>query len=298
MCAICGIFRLDGGPVDSKRVERMRDVMSYRGPDASGLTCGPGYALGHRRLAIIDLSERGTQPMANEDGSVETVFNGAIYNFVELKQDLLKKGHRFKSETDTEVLVHGYEQWGLPELLQRIRGMYAFAILDRPRRQLHLARDPLGKKPLYFRQTAEEVVFASSARALAVGVDAPLAIDTMAVCHLLWDLYIPGPRSIFVGVEKLPAGSAVSIGAQSSRREVIHWQADFFNPELRLDDREWLEESERVLETAVQRRLVADVPIGVLLSGGIDSSLVTVMASRHAKKVRTFSVATERPELD
>jgi asparagine synthase (glutamine-hydrolysing) len=129
-------------------------------------------------------------------------------------------------------------------------------------------------------------------------VDASLAIDTMAVCHLVWDLYIPGPRSIFVGVEKLAAGSAVSIGEQGCRREVIHWQADFFDPETRLDDREWLEESERVLETAVQRRLVADVPIGVLLSGGIDSSLVTAMAARHTKKVRTFSVATEQPELD
>jgi asparagine synthase (glutamine-hydrolysing) len=276
----------------------MRDVMSYRGPDATGLTSGPGYALGHRRLAIIDLSERGTQPMANEDGSVETVFNGAIYNFAELKNELVKKGHRFKSETDTEVLVHGYEQWGLHELLQRIRGMYAFAILDQNLRQLHLARDPLGKKPLYFKHTKKEVVFASSARALAFGVDPAPEIDTVAVCHLLWDLYIPGPRSIFVGVEKVSPGSAVSIGPEGCRREVTHWHADFLNPELRLDDGEWLEESERVLETAVKRRLVADVPVGVLLSGGIDSSLVTVMAARHTKKVQTFSVATEHPDLD
>ena len=126
-------------------VERMRDAMAYRGPDGVGLTHGAGYGLGHRRLSIFDLSENGLQPMANEDGSVEIVFNGAIYNFVGLRQELRDRGHRFRSQADTEVLIHGYEEWGLEKLLARIRGMFAFAIFDHTRHSLHLARDPLGK---------------------------------------------------------------------------------------------------------------------------------------------------------
>jgi asparagine synthase (glutamine-hydrolysing) len=276
----------------------MRDAMSYRGPDGSGLTQGPGYALGHRRLSIFDLSENGAQPMFNEDASVEIVFNGAIYNFVELKQELLQAGHRFRSQTDTEVLIHGYEQWGLEKLLSRIAGMYAFAILDKTNHSLHLARDPLGKKPLFYLLRNGELIFASSARALALSLDATPEVDPIAVDQLLCDMYIPGPRSIFNGVAKLLPGHALSLTSDGRRKDFTHWSPDFLHPEKGVDDEAWLERIEKALETAVGRRLVADVPVGILLSGGIDSSLVTATAAKIAGRVQTFSVKTDDPSMD
>src|SRR5713101_1751744 len=298
MCGICGIFRPDRDPVDPQRVLWMRDAMSYRGPDGVGLTHGAGYCLGHRRLSIFDLSENGLQPMVNEDRSVEIVFNGAIYNFVELKQELRDRGHKFRSETDTEVLIHGYEQWGLEKLLSLIRGMYAFAIFDLAKHSIHLARDPLGKKPLFFRLSHQELIFASSARALALALGTTPEIDPIAVDQLLCDMYIPGPRSIFEGVEKLPPGQALSLGRDGQRRDLVHWSPDFLHPEEGVSDEEWLERIEHSLEGAVSRRLVADVPVGILLSGGIDSSLVTATAAKMTGRVQTFSVATDDPEMD
>jgi asparagine synthase (glutamine-hydrolysing) len=298
MCGICGIFRPDRDAVDPQRVKRIRDAMAYRGPDGVGLTHGPGFALGHRRLSIFDLSENGLQPMANEDGSVEIVFNGAIYNFVPLRQELRDCGHRFRSQADTEVLIHGYEEWGLEKLLARIKGMFAFAIFDHRRHSLHLARDPLGKKPLFFRWQNGELVFASSARALVLAWDAAPEIDPIAVDQLLCDMYIPGPRSIFEGVEKLLPGHALSLGRDGQRKDHVHWSADFLHPEEGVSDEEWLERIEHSLQTAVSRRLVADVPVGILLSGGIDSSLVTATAARIAGRVQTFSVKTDDPAMD
>jgi asparagine synthase (glutamine-hydrolysing) len=298
MCAICGIFRPDGKPIDLARVERMRDAMAARGPDGAGARQGAGYALGHRRLAVIDLSEAGLQPMASEDESVQIVFNGEIYNYSELRPELEAAGHQFHSQTDTEVLVHGYEAWGLEGLLKRLRGMYAFAIVDLQRHEIHLARDPLGKKPLFFYWVAGELTFASSARALALGLEVMPEIDPMAIDDLLWNLYIPGPRTLLKGAEKLLPGRALSLGRDGKRRDLVHWQPDFFHPWEGLDEHEWLERIEGALTTAVKRRLVADVPVGVMLSGGVDSSLVTAMAARVVGRVQSFSVATEDPALD
>jgi asparagine synthase (glutamine-hydrolysing) len=298
MCGICGVFRPDRGRIDIARVKRMREAVTYRGPDACGLSHGPGYALGHRRLSIIDLSENGVQPMSNEDGSVEIVLNGEIYNFRELRCQLQTKGHIFRSATDTEVLVHGYEEWGINRLLSMIRGMYAFGIVDHGEHIIHLARDPLGKKPLFFRLGPDELAFASSARALASGLTDIPDVDVAGIDKLLWNLYIPGPETIFVGVEKLPPGHALSLGCDGIRCEFVHWRPDFLHSEEGLQDDEWLEKIESALETAVKRRLVADVPVGALLSGGVDSSLVTAMAAKLAGKIQTFSVATEDPQLD
>ncbi len=298
MCGICGIFRPDRGRIDPLRVKEMRDAMSYRGPDGYGLAQGAGYVLGHRRLSIFDLSENGKQPMPNEDGSVEIVFNGAIYNFVDLKRELRSAGHQFRSETDTEVLVHGYEEWGIEKLLSRIKGMYAFVIYDHANHSIHMARDPLGKKPLFFSLRNDELVFASSARALALALETTPEIDPVAVDQLLCDMYIPGPRSIFEGVEKLLPGHALSVGRDGRRKDFVHWSPDFLHPEEGVSDQEWLEKVEHSLETAVSRRLVADVPVGILLSGGIDSSLVTATAARTAGRVQTFSVATDDPAMD
>jgi asparagine synthase (glutamine-hydrolysing) len=272
--------------------------MVPRGPDGAGVSHGPGVALGHRRLAVIDLSEAGRQPMANEDGTVEIVFNGEIYNFLELRPQLEAAGHRFHSRTDSEVLIHGYEEWGLEGLLRRIRGMYAFALYDARRGEIHLARDPLGKKPLFFRAADGELAFASSARALAMGLNSTPEIDLTAVHDLMWHLYIPGPRTIFQGVEKLPPGHALSMGQDGRRRDLVHWRPDFHHPEQGVDEEEWLERVEAALATAVRRRLVADVPVGVMLSGGVDSSLVTALAAKAVGRVQTYAVATEDPAMD
>jgi asparagine synthase (glutamine-hydrolysing) len=298
MCGICGVFRPDRGPIDISRVERMREALTYRGPDAYGLSHGPGYALGHRRLSIIDLSENGVQPMSNEDGSIEIVFNGEIYNFRELKCELQIQKHIFRSATDTEVLIHGYEEWGINKLLGMIRGMYAFAIFDHRGHTIHLARDPLGKKPIFFQLRDDELVFASSARALAWGLTARPELDAAGIDQFLWNLYVPGPGTIFAGVEKLLPGHALSLGCDGIRHEIVHWKPDFLHSEEGLQDDERLERIESALETAVRRRLVADVPIGTLLSGGVDSSLVTAIAAKFSVQIQTFSVKTEDPKLD
>jgi asparagine synthase (glutamine-hydrolysing) len=298
MCAICGIFRVDGTAIDPARVERMRDAMALRGPDAADFGAGAGFALGHRRLAIIDLSDAGRQPMPNEDGSVQLILNGEIYNFQELQKELLAAGHRFRSRSDTEVLVHGYEEWGLDRLLSRIRGMYAFALVDQSKGQLHLARDPLGKKPLFFRWAQDEVVFASSARALTLAVNETLTIDSRAIPDLLSNLYIPGPRTFFQEVEKVRPGHSVTIDRRGGRRDHRHWAPDFFHPEEGVAEEEWLDRIDAALHVAVRRRLIADVPLGLLLSGGVDSSLVTAIAAQEAGSVKTFSVAADDRVLD
>lgn len=297
MCGICGIFR-PGAAIDPAPVLAMRDSMPFRGPDSSGFAAGEGWAFGHRRLSIIDLSSAGNQPMRNEDGLVEIVLNGEIYNFSELRPELESAGHRFASRTDTEVLIHGFEQWGLEGLLRRIRGMFAFAIIDKRRGEIHLARDPLGKKPLYFRHQAGEVMFASSARAIAEALPRPPEVDITAVHDLLWHLYVPGPRTIFEGVEKLPGGHAVTFDARGERSEIVYWRPDFSRPDFSPGEEDWLREIERVLTRAVERRLVADVPLGVMLSGGVDSSLITALAAKLTGRVKTFAVGSDDPAVD
>jgi asparagine synthase (glutamine-hydrolysing) len=298
MCGICGLFCPNGGPVDARRVERMRDAMIARGPDGAGVSQGPGYALGHRRLAILDLSETGSQPMTNEDGVIEVTFNGEIYNFTVLRSELEASGHIFRSRSDTEVLIHGYEEWGLERLLKRIRGMYAFGLVDVRRGQIHLARDPLGKKPLFFSWDGNELAFASSARALVRGLHGRPEIDPTAVDDLLRHLYVAGAHSIFMGVEKLLPGHAVSLGRDGRRRDLVHWQPDFSQPEQGVEEAEWLARIEAALTAAIQRRLVADVPVGILLSGGVDSGLVTALAAQAAGRVKTYCVATQDPRLN
>lgn len=297
MCGIAGLFRPDGGYVDPARVHSMNEVMIARGPDAFGLDWGPGYALGSRRLAIIDLSDNGIQPLVSEDGSIRVVFNGEIYNFPELRSTLCSLGHRFHSNSDTEILVHGYERWGLQELLKRIRGMYAFAIYDRRRHEVHLARDPLGKKPLFWQFAHGELAFASSARALAAGLEERPVIRESAVDQLLCNLYIPGPKSIFEGVEKLSPGHVLTFG-RTGKREIAYWKAEFGHVENDGNEYDWLDRVDDALRVAVTRRLISDVPVGVMLSGGVDSSLVTAFAAKAAGSVQTFSVANEDPAAD
>jgi asparagine synthase (glutamine-hydrolysing) len=298
MCGIAGIVRNDGRPIDGSRIRRMTERLTFRGPDGGGTHMSDGVGLGHRRLSIIDLSDAARQPMHNEDGSVHLVVNGEIYNFAPLRDELQQSGHTFHSHSDSEVLIHGYEQWGVDGLLSRVRGMYAFVIVDERRGETHLARDPLGKKPLFFRWRDGELVFASTAGAIVAAEGEVPEIDLTAVHDLLWHLYIPGPRTIFRDVEKVAPGTVITVGAGGQRRDRRYWRPDFLNPEEGVSSEDWLDRTDLVLRKAVERRFISDVPVGVLLSGGVDSSLITALAAQTVGHVKTFSVATEDPKWD
>jgi|APSaa5957512622_1039677.scaffolds.fasta_scaffold02111_5 asparagine synthase (glutamine-hydrolysing) len=289
MCGICGMVNWDGSEVNADLLTAMRDLMVSRGPDDKGLHTEPHVGLGHRRLSIIDLSRDGHQPMANEDETVWLVFNGEIYNFMDLRGTLVDAGHQFRSRTDTEVLVHGYEEWGIDGLADRIKGMFAVAIWDRAKQVLHLLRDHVGKKPLFYRYHRDRLVFGSDIKCIWLSAGRSLAIDETALDEYLYYYFITQHRSIFRGVMKLPPGhrATVSQAGVSLRR---FWTPDFSHKEQRSPD-EWLDGIDHYLHQAVQRRLVSDVPLGAFLSGGVDSSAVcAVMADESASPPKTFSV--------
>jgi asparagine synthase (glutamine-hydrolysing) len=267
----------------------MRDVMCRRGPDDAGFHASPGVALAHRRLSIIDLSPAGHQPMSNEDGSVWIVFNGEIYNFQDLRPELAPR-HVFRSHSDTETLVHGYEEWGLDGLAGRLRGMFAAAIWDGRRRQLHLLRDPVGKKPLFYRAVEGRVSFASDIKALWLESGGRLELDERALDEYLYYYCISQDRAIWRGVSKLPPAHCATFDAAgaSIRR---YWRPDYSRKERRSTD-EWLEGVDHHVRQAVRRRLISDVPLGAFLSGGVDSSAVCAVMAKEspARRIRTFSV--------
>lgn len=301
MCGICGIMDFMGRPVDRELLLRMRDVMLCRGPDAAGLYESPAespvrVALGHRRLAIIDLSPAGHQPMANEDGRVQVVLNGEIYNFHELRREL-EGSHRFRSRADTEVLLHGYEQWGLDALVRRLRGMFAFALWDSRRNELHLVRDHLGKKPLFYRVAPGRVEFSSDIKGLWTISPQTHELDERAMDEFLYYSAIGQTRTIFRGVMKLAPASFVTFRtghfSDSLARHpepTRYWSPDYTRKEARSAG-EWLEGIDHHLRLAVKRRMIADVPLGAFLSGGVDSSTVcALMAKEGSSRPRTFSV--------
>lgn len=297
MCGICGIFRPDRKhEINFERVVRMRDMMNMRGPDAAGLSTEHGCILGHRRLAIIDLSDDGIQPMHDADRRVEIVFNGEIYNYRELRQELEQVGHDFLTQTDTEVLLQGYREWGLSVLLQRIRGMYAFALVDHQDWCIHLVRDPCGQKPLFYHWADNTLSFASLASVLAV--DTTFSLNLRAIDDLVHNLVIDGQHAIFEGVYKVQPGHVLTVNAQGEMQSKSYWQPNFFEPIAGIDDLIWLDKVETALTHAVERRLVSDVPLGVLVSGGIDSSLVAAIAQKITNGIQTFSVATEDAYYD
>jgi len=290
MCGIAGLARTGGlAPDDANSVTRMLNAEIRRGPDGEGLWCGPDVALGHRRLSIIDLSAAGTQPMANEDGSVRVTFNGEIYNYRELHADLAGAGHIFRSQTDTEVIVHGYEQWGIEGLLGRLRGMFAFGLYDM-RRGLILARDRLGIKPLYYAEKSGLVVFASEVRALLQSGQIPADRDRKAMTGFLMLGAVPQPRTIIKGVRCLPPGSWVECSSDSvverrywDLRETVSTQTTESDDQLGL-----------ILNDVVKRHLISDVPLGVFLSGGVDSAALVALTSRvreqHGTTLSTLTV--------
>ena len=291
MCGICGSIRFDGGPVDPGPVRAMLAGMVHRGPDAEGLLAAPGLAAGIRRLAVIDVAG-GDQPIANEDGAVRVVFNGEIYNFAELRDDLESRGHRFRTRSDTEVLVHLWEEHG-PALLDRLNGMFAFCLHDRRSGEIFLARDRLGIKPLFYRMRADGLDFASETAVLLRHPEVEATVDAAALIELFCLQYLSGEQTVWSGVRKLLPGHAIHV--RNGEARVMRWY-DPPAPEMRheADAAELADELRDLLTSSVRYRRVCDVPLGVFLSGGLDSSVITaLLASMVDRPVETFAVGFE-----
>ena len=300
MCGICGLVSLDGTPVDRALLERMNDTLVHRGPDSDGVFVENGTGIAARRLAIIDL-QTGDQPLANEDGSVVVVQNGEIYNYRELRAGLEGKGHRFRTSGDTEVLAHLYEERG-PRFAEDLRGMFAVAVWDARRRRLVLARDRFGIKPLYYRLTRESLSFASELKALLRQPGFSREIDPAAVDAFLAFSFVPAPLSIFGEARKLEPG-CVLIWDEDRGADVTIERYAKPRPapadELRGEDEETLAaELRERLRDSVRAHLIADVPVGVLLSGGIDSCTLAALASESAGRVSTFTIGFDEREFD
>ncbi|MER7458649.1 N-acetylglutaminylglutamine amidotransferase [Micromonospora sp. NPDC126480] len=293
MCGISGEARFDGSVPDADAVARMSEAMRSRGPDGEGLWSDGWVTLGHRRLTIIDLSDAGAQPMVREDLGLALVFNGCVYNYPELREELRAAGHTFRSTSDTEVILVAYAQWG-EAFVDHLVGMFAIGLVDRTRRRLVLARDRLGIKPLYLTETPGRLRFASTLPALLRGGDVDTGIDPVALHHYLsWHSIVPAPRTVLRGVRKLPPATLRVVEADGRCRERVYWQPEYTRDPAHsgMDARDWQAAVGGALRTAVRRRLVADVPVGVLLSGGLDSSLiVALLAEAGQHHLRTFSI--------
>ena len=299
MCGIAGIVSLEGRPVSRDELGSMCDVLAHRGPDDEGYYLGTSAGLGMRRLSIIDL-KTGRQPVSNEDGSIWVVFNGEIYNFKDLRQELLARGHSFYTATDTETIVHLYEEYGTA-CVQRMRGMFAFAVWDERRRELFLARDRLGIKPLYYAEVDGRLLFASELKALLQLPEIDRRLNWGAVHHLFTSLYTPRSESIIEGVRKLAPGHWLAWKPEHPVRVEQYWDVSF-EPDYSQREGCYADQLRELLEESVDLHLVSDVPVGAFLSGGIDSSSVVAAAARlTAGPVKTFSIGfTEREhnELD
>lgn len=292
MCGIVGIYRRGDRPVDPAELARLRDTMTHRGPDAEGLwvrDAAPDVGFGHRRLSIVDLTDHGRQPMLNEDGSVVVTFNGEIYNHAQLRIELEAQGHTFASRCDTEVLVHLYEEHG-PEMVHRLVGMFAFAIWDERRRRLFLARDRLGIKPLYYFDDGHQFAFASEIKAL-LPLLSRREIDPEALTHYLTFVAVPAPRTLFAGVSKLAPASTLLVDRHGPATPKSYWDPIANRIDYDGDPIDWMSELRFRLERSIDRRMMSDVPVGVFLSGGVDSSTNVALMSRLVDDpVNTFSI--------
>jgi len=274
----------------------MAEAMAPRGPDAAGVWSQGRVALGHRRLKIIDLSEAGAQPMVDADLGLTVCWNGCIYNYKQLRRELSEHGYRFFSHSDTEVLLKAYHHWG-DRFVDRLYGMFAFAIVERDSGRVLLGRDRLGIKPLYLTETASRIRFASSLPALLAGGDVDTRIDPVALHHYMsFHSVVPAPHTILRGVTKVPPASLVAIEPDGRRTTTTYWEPDFTRSDDRADwsERDWEDAVLEALRVAVDRRLVADVPVGCLLSGGVDSSLIVgLLAEAGQHGLATFSIGFE-----
>ena len=293
MCGICGEIRWDGERADVAAVTRMTGAMVSRGPDSDGVVAHGPIALGHRRLSIIDLSARGAQPMVDSDLGLTLVFNGCIYNYQDLRKELEAAGYRFFSTADSEVLIKAFHRWGT-RCVEHFKGMFAFAIVDRETGVVTLARDRLGIKPLYLAETPGRLRFASTVRALIDAGDVDTELDRHALHHYMsFHSVVPAPRTIYSGVRKLPPATVRVIQPDGSYADTLYWTPVFERNPARASwsDRDWQDALMDGLRTAVERRMVADVPVGVLLSGGIDSSIVVALLAEQGQHgLATFSI--------
>jgi asparagine synthase (glutamine-hydrolysing) len=296
MCGICGKLNLDGAPVAEPLIREMAAVLAHRGPDGEGVYVGGAVGLGHRRLAVIDLSPDARQPMENEDGTLRIVFNGEIYNFRHLRDDLLARGHRFRSHSDGEVILHLYEEEG-PDCLARLRGMFACAIWNERDQSLFLARDRLGKKPLVYYHDDRRLLFASEIKAILQDSAIKRRPDYTALHHYLTFQCVPAPWSAFAGIRKLPPAHYLLV--KDGRLELKRYWKLSYLPKHAMSFEELKRETVARLEEAVRLRLVSDVPLGAFLSGGIDSSaVVALMARAGGAPVKTFAIGFRQQEYN
>ena len=319
MCGICGEIDFHNKGIQVNVTQRMCDVLAHRGPDDEGMVfikedqyweakkssglplkeAGYEVSLGHRRLSIIDLSEAGHQPMCNEDGKIWIVFNGEIYNFQEIRKGLEERGHLFRSKSDTEVVVHAYEEWDV-ECLKYFRGMFALAIWDMKRKRLFLARDRLGKKPLVYWMGKDRFIFASEIKAILQARGVERKVNLVGLHHYLTFQYVPSPLTIFEGIKKLPPAHYLLYDLSGKVKIEKYWNLEFVPIQKnRADLNEWCDRIRSGLEESVKLRLISDVPLGAFLSGGVDSSLVVgIMAKLSHQPVKTFSIGFEEKEFD
>jgi asparagine synthase (glutamine-hydrolysing) len=295
MCGICGIYEygVSQGGVAESLVARMRDTMSHRGPDDAGVyvTEDRRIGLGNRRLAIVDLSPAGHNPMPNEDGRVWITFNGEIYNHESLRPALEAKGHRYRSRTDTETIIHLYEERGL-DFVQEIEGDFAIALWDEDKKRLVLARDRIGVKPLYYTVSDGRLIFASEIKAILEHPSVSRDVDGEALYHYLTFLTTPAPQTLFAGIQKLPAGCTLTCDGRGDVKVTRYWDAISARLDPALSDERAIEEELlRLLSESIKKRMMSDVPFGVFLSGGIDSTAnVALMSRLMSQPVRTFTV--------
>jgi len=296
MCGLCGELKFDGSVPAQDVIERMKEKLRKRGPDSEGTYIKAPIALGHRRLAIIDLTEKAAQPMSDEDAGVILVFNGTIYNYPDLRKELQALGHSFKSSGDTEVILRAYIEWG-ENCVARLQGMFAFAIWDNNLQRLLMARDRSGIKPLYYSQTPQRLLFASNTQALIHADDSiDTSIDATALHHLFTlHAVVPAPRTVVNGIRKVKPANYLLIDSSGNVQEKRYWSLAAKRPDKAMTDQDWVTAVHDELRRAVEKRVkIADVPVGVLLSGGIDSSLlVGLLAEAGQKGLKTFSVGFE-----
>ena len=291
MCGIVGIFNLNGEPVSPVLLRKMTDAIKHRGPDSEGFYVDSFIGLGHRRLSIIDLSRTGHQPMITEDKQFGITYNGEIYNFQDLKVELENLGHKFRSRTDTEVILQAYVQWGA-NCVHKFNGMFAFAIWDKTRQELFLARDRYGIKPLYYTVVGPTVIFASEQKAILEHPDIRREIDLEALIEYFTFQNIFTQKTLLKGMSIFPAGcfAQIPLGkAIESLKPIRYWDFDFQEPEYPASEEEYVEELDRLFRQAVNRQLVSDVEIGSYLSGGMDSGSITAIAAKQLPYIKTFT---------
>jgi asparagine synthase (glutamine-hydrolysing) len=297
MCGVAGIFNINGAPIAHQVIKKMACTMEHRGPDGEGLYIENNIALAHRRLAILDISNRGAQPMASHDGNWVISFNGCIYNYLELKQELQSKGHSFVSTSDTEVISEGLSAYG-PVFFERLNGMFAVAAWNKSESTLYLSRDRFGVKPLYYWFNKKSIVFASEIKAIIAHPDYRIGVDLDALNQYFTFQNVFTYNTLFKGVTMLPPANTVRINSLSS--DVIHnswWDFDFTKPDNNMTFDDAKEQTKKLFANAVARQMVADVPVGSYLSGGMDSGSITALASTHVPRLTTFTAGFDMSEV-